>query len=104
MITGYGILGFRDPWGIRPLILGRREGTNGGEEWVLASESVALQALGCEIVRDIDPGEAVFITAGGQFYENNVQNPQLIRLVFLSMFTSHAPTQLSMESAYIVRD
>ena len=45
MITGYGILGFRDPWGIRPLIIGRREGVNGGEEWVLASESVALQAL-----------------------------------------------------------
>jgi len=69
MITGYGILGFRDPWGIRPLILGRRDAANGGDEWVLASESVALIALGCEIVRDIAPGEAVFITAGGQLYE-----------------------------------
>jgi amidophosphoribosyltransferase len=68
MITGYGILGFRDPWGIRPLILGRRDGQNGGDEWVFASESVALQALGCEIVRDVEPGEAIFITAGGQFY------------------------------------
>jgi len=69
MITGYGVLGFRDPWGIRPLILGRRDAANGGDEWVLASESVALIALGCEIVRDIAPGEAVFITAGGQLYE-----------------------------------
>lgn len=69
MITGYGILGFRDPWGIRPLILGKREGASGGDEYVLASESVALIALGCEVVRDIAPGEAVFITAGGQLYE-----------------------------------
>ena len=69
MITGYGILGFRDPWGIRPLIIGRRDGPDGGDEWVLASESVALIALGCEIVRDVEPGEAVFITAGGEFYE-----------------------------------
>ena len=69
MITGYGILGFRDPWGIRPLILGRRDGPNGGDEWVLASESVALLALGCEVIRDIEPGEAVFITDGGQFFE-----------------------------------
>ena len=69
MITGYGILGFRDPWGIRPLILGRRDGPDGGDEWVLASESVALLALGCEVIRDIDPGEAVFIGDGGQFFE-----------------------------------
>ena len=68
MITGYGILGFRDPWGIRPLIIGRRDAPDGGDEWVLASESVALIALGCEIVRDVEPGEAVFITAGGEFY------------------------------------
>ena len=69
MITGYGVFGFRDPWGIRPLILGRRDGPNDGEEWVLASESVALIALGCEVVRDVEPGEAIFITADGKLYE-----------------------------------
>ena len=83
MITGYGILGFRDPWGIRPLIIGRREGANGGDEWVLASESVALHALGCEIVRDVDPGEAVFITAGGQFYEKQcAESPTYTPCIF----------------------
>ena len=51
MITGYGVLGFRDPWGIRPLILGRRDGQNGGDEWVFASESVALQALQASFVK-----------------------------------------------------
>ena len=50
-------------------ILGKRSGPDGSQEWVLASESVALIALGCEVVRDVGPGEAVFITAGGQLYE-----------------------------------
>ncbi len=69
MITGYGLVGFRDPWGIRPLILGKRTNEDGIEEWVLASESVAIISLGFEIVRDVAPGEAVFVTAGGQFYQ-----------------------------------
>jgi amidophosphoribosyltransferase len=69
MITGYGVVGFRDPWGIRPLILGRRTAEDGSDEWIMASESVALIALGFEIVKDISPGEAVFITAGGEIFE-----------------------------------
>ena len=83
MITGYGILGFRDPWGIRPLIIGRRDAPNGGDEWILASESVALLALGCEVVRDVEPGEAVFITAGGQFYNRQcAENPTYTPCIF----------------------
>jgi len=89
MITGYGILGFRDPWGIRPLILGKREGAGGFVEWTLASESVALIALGFEVVRDVEPGEAVFITAGGQMYsrkcaENAVWTPCIFEHVYFA--------------------
>ena len=89
MITGYGVLGFRDPWGIRPLILGRRNAPNGGDEWVLASESVALIALGCEIVRDVEPGEAVFITASGELYakqcsENASYKPCIFEHVYFA--------------------
>ncbi len=54
MVIGHGILGFRDPNGIRPLVLGRRE-TAKGPEWMLASESVALDMLGFQFVRDIGP-------------------------------------------------
>ena len=65
MVVGHGILGFRDPHGIRPLVLGRRD-TAKGPEYMLASESVALDMLGFGSVRDIAPGEAVFIDEHGR--------------------------------------
>ena len=52
---------FRDPNGIRPLIFGSRE-VEGETEWIVASESVAIHALGFEVVRDVEPGEAIFLT------------------------------------------
>src|SRR5208337_1197983 len=67
MVIAHGVLGFRDPNGIRPLVIGRRD-TKKGPEWMLASESVALDMLGFEMVRDVAPGEAVFIDEQGRFY------------------------------------
>ena len=64
-IAGYGLLAFRDPHGIRPLCLGRSESKR-GTEWMVASESVALEGSGFEFVRDLEPGEAVFVSLEGQ--------------------------------------
>lgn len=67
MVAGRGILGFRDINGIRPLCYGKRE-TASGTEYMMASESVALEGCGFELVRDIEPGEAIYITFDGEVY------------------------------------
>jgi amidophosphoribosyltransferase len=67
MIPGFGVFGFRDPNGIRPLVYGRRE-TRAGTEYMLASESVALDTLGFELIADVAPGECVLINAAGELF------------------------------------
>jgi amidophosphoribosyltransferase len=88
MIANYGLLAFRDPHGIRPLVIGKAE-TEKGTEYVVASESVALDVLGFELVRDVAPGEAVFIDLDGHFYsrqcaENPALNPCIFEYVYLA--------------------
>jgi amidophosphoribosyltransferase len=72
MIVGYGIVAFRDPNGIRPLVLGRRSSEQ-GEEYMVASESVALDVLQFERMRDVQPGEALFIENDGVLHSREQQ-------------------------------
>jgi len=67
MIAGYGVLAFRDPHGIRPIVFGERK-TENGSDFMVASENVALSVLDFELTRDIEPGEAVFIEATGKLH------------------------------------
>jgi amidophosphoribosyltransferase len=88
MITGFGVVGFRDPFGIRPAVYGRRLGPN-GVDYLIASESVALDALGFEIIGDIAPGEAVLITLDGKLHKrqcaaNPTYSPCLFEYVYLA--------------------
>ncbi|NBQ69658.1 MAG: amidophosphoribosyltransferase [Nitrosomonadaceae bacterium] len=88
MIAGYGLLAFRDPYGIRPLVFGTAENEL-GNEYLIASESVALDTLGFKLIRDIQPGEAIFIDEDGNFYNkqcapNASLNPCIFEYVYLA--------------------
>ena len=88
MIAGYGLLAFRDAHGIRPLVFGRVE-TEQGYDYMVASESVALDSLGFQVVRDVAPGEAIFIDQDGHFYSRQCAaevslNPCIFEFVYLA--------------------
>ncbi len=88
MISGYGMLAFRDPHGIRPLVFGTNQ-TGDGIEYLVASESVALDTLGFKLVRDVAPGEAIFIDMDGNFYSRSCSeqvnhHPCIFEYVYLA--------------------
>ena len=89
MINGVGVVGFRDPFGIRPLIFGSRENDLLGPDYMLASESTVLDTLGFNVLGDGDPGEAVFISKEGEMYreaciENPIHTPCIFEYVYLA--------------------
>ncbi len=88
MIAGFGLVAFRDPFGIRPLVLGKNS-EGGADEWVVASESVAIEGLGFSTLRDIAPGECVIITPEGEIHskicaKNTVLNPCVFEYVYFA--------------------
>ncbi len=88
MIPGYGVIAFRDPYGIRPAVFGARD-TADGSELMVASESVALDTLGFELIRDVEPGEAVIFTFDGKLHtrqcaENPVKSPCIFEFVYFA--------------------
>ncbi len=89
MISGTGLLAFRDPYGIRPLVIGRNDTPN-GTEWLVASESVALDVMGFKLVRDVAPGEAILIDTEGRFHSRQC-----------AAHTTHAPCMF--EFVYLAR-
>ncbi len=88
MVAGFGLLAFRDPYGIRPLVVGRNE-TAAGAEYMVASESVAIDTLGFKYLRDVEPGEAVLIDRDGNFLsrqcaEHTMHAPCMFEYVYLA--------------------
>jgi amidophosphoribosyltransferase len=103
MITGYGIIGFRDPNGIRPVVYGKRH-TDEGVEYCIASESVALDVLGFELLDDIKPGEAVVITAKGEvFIQQCAENPSYSPCIFEHVYFARPDSIMDNISVYKAR-
>ncbi len=89
LIAGHGVVAFRDDYGLRPLCVGERENEDGEREYVVASESVAIDTLGFRLIRELDPGEAVYISNDRKLYsqqcaENPVHSPCIFEYVYFA--------------------
>ncbi|ONI61311.1 amidophosphoribosyltransferase [Leifsonia sp. ALI-44-B] len=104
MIAGQGLLAFRDPYGIRPLVLGRRAVGMVGYEYIVASESLVLESAGYEMVREVAPGEAVFITISGELYSRQcAKNPRLVPCSFEYVYLARPDSIMNGISVYEAR-
>ena len=103
MIAGYGLLAFRDAYGIRPLVIGGRQ-TDQGEEYLVASESVALDTLGFKYLRDVAPGEAIFIDFDGNLHSKQcANNPSLNPCIFEFVYLARPDSVIDGVSVYETR-
>ncbi|MEM1445712.1 MAG: amidophosphoribosyltransferase [Planctomycetota bacterium] len=103
MVIGHGIVGMRDPHGIRPLCLGKRTDLH-GDEWMFASESVALDTLGFEFVRDVKPGAAIYIENDGTFHERIcAPEPRLTPCIFEQVYLARPDSLIDGISVYKAR-
>src|SRR5438477_1754225 len=103
MIAGYGVLAFRDPYGIRPAVIGYNE-TDAGTEYMVASESVAIDALGFRVLRDIGPGEAIFIDEEGRFHSQQcAAHPSLNPCIFEYVYLARPDSLIDGASVYETR-
>tara|TARA_R110000868_G_scaffold410505_4_gene698883 strand:+ start:127465 stop:128973 length:1509 start_codon:yes stop_codon:yes gene_type:complete len=103
IITGYGLVAFRDPFGIRPLVYGKRE-TETGTDYMVASESVALDTLGFSGITDVAPGEAVYVTLDGQLHvQQCASQPQLSPCIFEHVYLARPDSFIDKISVYKVR-
>ncbi len=103
MIAGYGLVAFRDPHGIRPLVFGRND-TMAGAEFAVASETVALDVLGFKFERDVAPGEALFIDFAGHLHAKQcADNPKLTPCIFEYVYLARPDSVIDGISVYEAR-
>ena len=104
MIAGHGLLAFRDPYGIRPLVFGKQSRGLIGEEWIVASESLVMENQGYTLERDVAPGEALFITTNGEFYSRQcAAHPSLVPCSFEYVYLARPDSVMNGISVYEAR-
>jgi amidophosphoribosyltransferase len=102
LIDQVGLLAFRDPYGIRPLLLGKKE-TTMGTEWIFASEDVAIKTLGYEVVRDVEPGEVILITPQGELISRKCAEGKLYPCIFEYVYLARPDSMMNKISVYKTR-
>lgn len=103
LLVGRGVFAFRDPLGIRPMVLGKRE-TELGVEYAVASESVALTGVDFTVVRDVEPGEAIFIDGLGHLHSQQcADNPKLVPCIFEYVYLARPDSIIDNVSVYKAR-
>jgi amidophosphoribosyltransferase len=102
IIDSAGMFAFRDPYGIRPLVLGKKE-TTAGTEWIFASEDVAIKTLGFEVVRDVAPGEAILIDYNGEMHSHQCLPGKLYPCIFEYVYLARPDTMINKISVYKTR-
>ncbi len=101
LIAGHGLLAFRDPFGIRPLVIGKRISENYATEWIVASESLVIENNDYQIVRDVEPGEAIFISSSGEFFSKQcADKPRLFPCSFEYVYLARPDSIMNGISVY----
>ncbi|KAJ1679272.1 amidophosphoribosyltransferase [Spiromyces aspiralis] len=104
MIAGFGIMAFRDPHGIRPLVFGRRKSTTtDGYDYMFASESIVLNALEFTDIRDVKPGEAIIISKRNVTTRQIIPNPTLAPCIFEYVYFARPDSIIDGVSVYDAR-
>ena len=103
LISGFGLIAFRDPKGIRPLVIGERDGKD-RKEYIIASENASFSALGFNTLRDVEPGEAVLIDINGQLHSQQcADNPEPMPCLFEYVYLARPDATLDKISVYKAR-
>ena len=104
LIAGFGLVAFRDPHGIRPLVVGQRVAASGVVEYMVASESVALDVSGYELIGDVYPGEAICVTEAGTLHRQQcAENPKLTPCIFEHVYFARPDSLMDSISVYKTR-
>ncbi len=104
LVLGVGLIAFRDPNGIRPLVLGEKKDSSGKSQYMVASESVALDVSGYKLLRDVKPGEALLITNDGELSSKIcAEHPTLNSCIFEYVYFARPDSIIDGASVYATR-